>query len=403
MKRKILFVIPYLYEGGAQRFLSNLQMNLPEDWEIETLVNSEYNKAYEFRGRIHSLGIETLPRTSSVFFQFKVFLKRVQRLKKLKKTGKYVACISIIDSANVSNILSGNKTCKTIISVVTSLLSINNVPQYRYIVNPLARLLYKKADKVVAVSEELKCELIKTLKLDERTVYAITTGCDLEMITKMKKEPVEDSIYNRIKGNRVICNVGRLSFPKGQWHLIRAFKIVKESIPDVVLVIAGEGELEDYLKGITREMGLSDSVIMLGHTDNVYKYLNVSDVFVFPSLLEGFPNALAEAICVGVPCVATDFKTGAREMIAPDLLFTDCSIDSVTECEYGILTPVCSGKMYEGKDPIEDSEKLLAAAIIRMLDPQVTEDYIIRIKSKAESLDNDHTVQKWIDVIENGA
>ena len=134
MKRKILFVIPYLYEGGAQRFLSNLQMNLPEDWEIETLVNSEYNKAYEFRGRIHSLGIETLPRTSSVFFQFKVFLKRVQRLKKLKKTGKYVACISIIDSANVSNILSGNKTCKTIISVVTSLLSINNVPQYRYIV-----------------------------------------------------------------------------------------------------------------------------------------------------------------------------------------------------------------------------------------------------------------------------
>ena len=44
--KKVLFVIPYLYEGGAQRFISNLQSSFPDDWEIETLVNSEYKKAY---------------------------------------------------------------------------------------------------------------------------------------------------------------------------------------------------------------------------------------------------------------------------------------------------------------------------------------------------------------------
>ena len=400
--RKILFVIPYMNEGGAQRFLSNLQSYFPDDWEIETLVNSEYKKAYDFRGVIHTLGINELPRTNSVLFQFRVFIKRLVKLRKMKRSGRYYACISVIDSSNVANILSGNRKCKTVISVVTSLSSIRKLPQYRFIVNPLAKLLYNRADNVVAVSEELRKELIDEFGINENRISAITTGCDINSINSRKLEPIEQSVMTRLRGKRVVCNVGRMSYPKGQWHLIRAFKSVKGSVPDAVLILAGEGELEKYLRDIIDRLNLSEDVILLGHTDNVYKYLNVSDVFAFPSLLEGFPNALAEALCVGIPCVATDFKTGARELLSPELLFNGQVIDKATECQYGLLTPICSGKQYPADEPLEKGEIELAKALIKLLsDTELSIRYRELSSIRGKDLDIKNTVVKWVNLLEN--
>ena len=400
--RKILFVIPYMNEGGAQRFLSNLQSYFPDDLEIETLVNSEYKKAYEFRGVIHTLGINELPRTNSVLFQFRVFIKRLVKLRKMKQSGKYYACISIIDSSNVANILSGNRKCKTVISVVTSLSSIRKLPQYRFIVNPLAKLLYNRADNVVAVSAELRKELIDEFGINENRISAITTGCDINSINSRKLEPIEQSIMTRLTGKRIICNVGRMSYPKGQWHLIRAFKSVKESVPDAILILAGEGELEKYIRDIIDRLDLSEDVILLGHTENVYKYLNVSDVFAFPSLLEGFPNALAEALCVGIPCVATDFKTGARELLSPELLFNGQVIDTTIECQYGLLTPICSGKQYTADEPLEKGEIELAKALIKLLrDSDLNIRYRELSVVRGKELDIKNTVAKWVNLLEN--
>lgn len=401
MNKRVLFVIPYLYEGGAERALSNIEMNFPDDWEIETLINSEYKKAYPIKGRIHTLGINKKPKTGSVFFQFGVLIKRTAALWKLKKSGKYDACISMMDSANIANILSGNKKCRTIISVRVSLKASDKLPQYKYIINPLVRLMYNKADKVVAVSEELKSELIKQFGLKKNKVVSITNGYDLAKINELKKEPLEDSVQQFVKGKKVICNVGRLTYQKGQSHLIRAFNMVKEKEPESVLIIAGEGESKEYLEGIINELNLRDSVRLLGHTDNVYKYINASDIFAFPSLFEGFPNALAEAICVGTPCVVSDFKTGSREIIAPEILDSDEPVRKLTECEYGIMTPLCSGTKYQGKEPLEDQETELAKAIIRVLsDRTVSEKHKEKCDIRSKSLDIKDAVMKWIEVIE---
>ena len=401
MNKRVLFVIPYLYEGGAERALSNIEMNFPDDWEIETLINSEYKNAYPIKGRMHTLGINKKPKTGSVFFQFGVLIKRTSALRKLKKSGRFDACISMMDSANIANILSGNKKCKTIISVRVSLKASDKLPQYKYIINPLVRLMYNKADKVVAVSEELKSELIKQFGIKKNKVVSITNGYNLSKISELKKEPLEDSVQKFIKDKKVICNVGRLTYQKGQCHLIRAFNMVKEKVPESVLIIAGEGESKEYLEGIINELNLRDSVRLLGHTDNVYKYINASDIFAFPSLFEGFPNALAEAICVGTPCVVSDFKTGSREIIAPEILDLDEPITKLIEYEYGIMTPLCSGTKYQGKEPLEDQETELAEAIIRVLSDQtVSEKYKEKCKIRSKSLDIKDAVMKWIEVIE---
>lgn len=399
--KKVLFVIPYLYEGGAERALSNIQNSFPKDWEIETLVNSEYKKAYKYVGIVHTLDIKDTHQTASIFFQLKAFFKRIKKLRFLKKTGNYTACISFMDSANVANILTGNKNTKVVISIRTSLKAMSDNPRYKYIVNPLAKILYNRANKVVAVSEEQRCELSREFSINDDKLVTISNGFDLVNISKLSIEQIDDDISQFIKGKRVILNVGRLTLSKGLHHLLRSFAYVLKVIPNTVLMIAGEGEIEEYLRGLSTVLGIEENVIFLGHVENVYKYIKISDLFVFPSLIEGFPNALAEAVCVGTPCIASDFKTGAREILAPELLFNGQEIKEASYCKYGILTPVCSGRKYSGTEPLEEQEKVLAKAIIDVLsDVQMMDNYREKSKERRKTLDIKDAVSKWIDVIE---
>lgn len=400
MNKRVLFVIPYLYEGGAQRALSNIEMNFPDNWEVETLVNSEYKKAFPVKGKVHSLGLSKKPKTGSVIFQFRVFIKRIIKLRELKKTGRYDACISMSDSASIANILSGNKYCKTIISVRVSLMASARLPQYKYVVNPLAKLFYNSADKVVACSEELRKELVKDFGIKGDKVVAISNGYDIDKINRLSQEEFDDDDRNFIRAKKVVFNAGRLSRQKGQGHLIRAFKKVKEAIPNAVLIIAGEGEQEGYLRTLITDLGLTDSVRLVGHISNVYKYLRSSDVFVFPSLFEGFPNALAEAICAGVPCIATDFKTGAREILAPELMDDDKTITDAYYGNYGVISPLCSDKLLMGAEELELQEKILVDAIVDMLsDNDKSNHYKEQCAKRRKSLDIKEAVKKWVEII----
>ena len=95
--------------------------------------------------------------------------------------------------------------------------------------------------------------------------------------------------------------MGRLTRPKGQWHLIRALSYVKKEIEDVKLLILGQGELKGYLKELVDKLDLRNNVEFLGYQRNPFKYIASSDLFVFSSLYEGFGNVLVEAMACGVP------------------------------------------------------------------------------------------------------
>src|SRR5699024_8973667 len=141
---------------------------------------------------------------------------------------------------------------------------------------------------------------------------------DIEKILELSKEPltVQDA---KIFENPTIVTVGRLAEQKGQWHLIRALNKVKKEIPDVKLIILGEGELEDYLKKLVNDYKLTENVHFLGFQKNPFKYITKSDMYVFPSLYEGFPNALAEGMVCGLPVISSDCESGPREILSPDL------------------------------------------------------------------------------------
>ena len=118
-----------------------------------------------------------------------------------------------------------------------------------------------------------------------------------------------------IENRPTIISVGRLVHRKGQDRLIAALPQIKRAIPDVVLIIVGEGPRGDYLRGLVKKLDLEANVIFVGriHYDELPRYLNMADIFVMPSRsrffgleVEGLGIVYLEASACGLPVIAGD-------------------------------------------------------------------------------------------------
>ena len=127
----------------------------------------------------------------------------------------------------------------------------------------------------IPVSEKRKAELRRELGFDERT--------------------------------RVLLSVGRLSHEKGHADLIRAFPKMRELAGDspLRLVLVGEGRERRRIEELCGDLNLTETITLAGQQDDINPYYGISDVFLLPSLSEGCPNVLLEAMAAGVPVVAT--------------------------------------------------------------------------------------------------
>ncbi len=107
----------------------------------------------------------------------------------------------------------------------------------------------------------------------------------------------------------LVGNVGRLALQKGQRHLIAAMPLLLERVPRARAIIAGGGDLEDYLRDLASEIGVGDRVHVLGPRKDVPALMHAIDVFVMPSIWEGFGLVLLEAMAAGRPIVASRVAT----------------------------------------------------------------------------------------------
>jgi len=103
----------------------------------------------------------------------------------------------------------------------------------------------------------------------------------------------------------VFLNVGRLDPQKGQEYLLRAFQKAAVAAPNAFLAIAGDGPLREYLTALAKELGITEKVRFLGTRADIGSFLEMSDVFVFPSLFEGLGLALVEAMFKKLPCIVS--------------------------------------------------------------------------------------------------
>ncbi len=395
---KILFFISSLENNGAQRAMSNITMHLPEGVEADILVNSVSEDDFPTKANIISLGMKQDSK-KGIGYQLRAFFKRIPVLYRLKKRKRYDACISFMDSANICNILTGNKNCKTIVSVRVSVAKDKSFT-YRYIVRPLVRLFYNKADYVVACAEGIRKEMIEDFKIKSEKVKTITNGYDADEIHEKMEEKSELVEKHDIANRFVYVTAGRFSEQKAQWHLIRAFSKMAKECDNALLLIMGQGKEEAYLKEIIRRNGLEKSVLIVPYQKNPFSILKYCNVFVMPSMFEGYCNALCEALICGLPCIATDFQSSAREILAPDTDYAYRLEDGIECAKYGILTPVCTGTRYKGLEPLEKQEEDLAKAMITLnQDNKLLKRYKEQTLERGKQLDINAKVEEWLALV----
>ncbi|MEW6358168.1 MAG: glycosyltransferase [Planctomycetota bacterium] len=132
-------------------------------------------------------------------------------------------------------------------------------------------------------------------------IVLIRNGVDLNRFKPGKKD-LQGNL--QIEGKRrVVGFAGRLVPEKGVSYLIEAIELVSRKLPDVLLLVAGEGDLRAGLEARYHD---SPHIGFLGHMDDMADFYRVLDVFALPSLWEGLPNAVIEAMACGVAVVATD-------------------------------------------------------------------------------------------------
>jgi glycosyltransferase involved in cell wall biosynthesis len=181
----------------------------------------------------------------------------------------------------------------------------NIYPHYKMKRRMINWLLAKKTDRIIAVSERVKKEIIARDWIEPSKVEVIYNGIDVtSFLSSMTKAEARQRLEIPTDCF-LIGNVGRLIEQKGQIFLINAMSIVKDAIPCVKLLLVGAGPSEPYLKNEVSTKGLGQYVKFLGSRRDIPDILRAIDVFVLPSLWEGLGVVLLEAMASSLPVIAT--------------------------------------------------------------------------------------------------
>lgn len=397
MKKNIMFIIPNMVGGGAEKTVGNLSVELSKFYNVYlTIIENPSEHFYDYKGQLISLKKEIEENYANINVLLGIplvkravkLILRVIILKRLKKQYNIHAAISFLFPADILNVLSKTKE-KNIIS----LRNYTSLGEPGFLKKYAIKLNLSKCDQIIAISEGVKKDASFTYKIPEKKFKVIYNACVINEFT------TENSNYLKIEGNYNVLNIGRLSNCKGQWHLIRAFSEVIKVIPSAKLYILGVGPFEEYLRKLIVDYNLQNNIFLVGFVGNPKYYYDNCEIFAFSSLHEGLGNAVVEAICCQVPIISTDYKAGARELLDPNL-----KVDVVNEIvygEYGVIVPCFDGNKYNYDDPLTKSELTMAQGIIDLLQ---NENIQLHYKQKLQERKKDFTVEKiiseWMSIIE---
>lgn len=175
------------------------------------------------------------------------------------------------------------------------------------------RFLACYTDRIVAVSGNVRDDILRYDHVPQDKVKVIHNGVDIDIFSKQDGK-VRRSEFGIPEDAVVIGTVGRLAEAKGQRYLLEALAILKDKFPMIRLLIAGDGPLRKELEVYAETLGIKQNVLFLGMRRDIPALLSAMDIFVLPSLWEGLPNALLEAMAGSRPIVATDIAS-FREII----------------------------------------------------------------------------------------
>ncbi len=183
----------------------------------------------------------------------------------------------------------------------------------------LLRRAYQTADRVVAVSDGVRQGLLDFFALRPSQVVTCPNLFDIDQIDEASNESFDQYEDDRFE----IVSVGRLSQEKGHIHLLGAMDrlVNSDGLKQIRLRLVGNGPAEQELREFVDEHDLDEFVCFAGYQANPLPFVKHAQLFCLPSLSEGMPNALIEAMVCGTPVLAADCPSGPREILGDESQF----------------------------------------------------------------------------------
>jgi len=243
---------------------------------------------------------------------FRMFVRLIKYL----RTKKPNVLLSPFEVTSVIAILAKkiSRVSTRIIVRISVHLSKNKRTRWKKIVERwVVSLVYPSADGIVTVSQGVAEDFASYTGISIKHIKVIYNPVISEQLFQAAMEPVNHPFFT--DGSvPVILGVGRLTEQKDFSTLIRAFNVVRGTIPSR-LIILGDGEERKTLESLVGSLGLQDIVDLPGFTLNPFAYMKKASVFVLSSKWEGLPGALIQALACDCPVVSTDCPSGPSEIL----------------------------------------------------------------------------------------
>ncbi|MCG8523323.1 MAG: glycosyltransferase [Pseudomonadales bacterium] len=404
----MIFIIDRIEGGGAEKILVRVARLYKELKSEAVIILCNYEPSERQLSELKGLGIEVRwpnlrePRTllGKIWSLLRFFSFCFGQV----RTHPSKVVLSFLERSNVVNIcvckLLGRKA---VVSVRNNLISQYSSRSRLEGSIALAgiKAVYPFSGHVIALSDAIRKMLVCDLNLDANQVTTIQNPYPLASFRKLAEAPPATPELARFieKPGKILISIGRLDHQKGHWHLLKVFPALKKRYPDLKLVILGEGPYEALYRAFINQHGYAESCFIVGGEPNPYGALARSDVFVFPSLWEGFGNALVEALAVGTPAVSADCPHGPREILGVD--------PKEIIAGYRVFS---SGVLVEPLDPTftldineteetEESSPLFRALVRVFDDSHLRQELSINGQQRVAGFDEGIIMQAWLDVL----
>lgn len=355
--KKIIFCINSLESGGAERVVSILSNYFSKKNNVYIITVTKNEIKYNLNSKIDVLTLSKKKNKIKNKFINKCtllpkFIIRTLKMKNILKKIDADVIISFLPEASFISLLANKRHTKIIISD-------RNDPKIEYkskIYNSFFHKLYPKADGFVFQTDDAK-------KYFEN---------NLSNINKKKREiifnPVNEKFIRKQKESKIekkIVSVGRLTEQKNFNLLIDSFYELNKKLPNYKLIIYGEGNLRKILETKINKLNLEGKIELPGVVPDIEQKISNSSLFVMTSNYEGMPNALIEAMCLGLPVISSNCPCGGPKMLINNdengYLFEVGNVKELTSKMYKLLSD----------DNISDRFRLNSKKIIELVHPDI--------------------------------
>lgn len=286
----------------------NIARNLNrEQFDVSLLV---FEKDGHHEGLVKDISIIHVKARNKGFKRRSRFLKLI---KYIRKNPPDIILSSMI-KVNIWVVLSSYFFPKNVrvICRETNVLSVRKVNLFY---SALYKLFYNKATGIVAQSDDMRTDLIRNYGVKASKIHKINNPVDTKNIQSMWGEDCEYSLpTNKIN----LISAGSLTRKKGFHVFLKTLAQIADR-ERYHFTIMGAGSKKELLLKLAEKYGISNQLTLLGHVKNPYPLFKQADVFISSSKVEGFPNAVVEAMTCGIPVIANNYPGGINEIILPGI------------------------------------------------------------------------------------